>query len=182
MKKRKFSPILGGRYVTLPSYDRYQPDDYDDMGTELPEEEFELEVPIDDVFVIDSSSSIEDAEESKFDWAMQEDSSDENWYIGVDGYEVAIRDSGEIIDDVLSVLEANMPYKPGKYHVTGTVVLVYRVSGIVTWEYATGPSYYSSRYDEDFSEYDSGIDTEDMDVKFIFGKSYISNLNTESIK
>ena len=132
MKKRKFSPILGGRYTRIPSYDRYQPDDYEDRGTELPEEEFELEVPIDDVFVIDSSSSIEDAEESKFDWAMQEDSSDENWYIGVDGYEVAIRDSGEIIDDVLSVLEDNMPYKPGKYHVTGTVVLVYRVSGIVT--------------------------------------------------
>lgn len=182
MKKKKVSPILGGRYTEIPSRDWYQPDDYEDHGTVVPEEEIKLTVPIDDIFMVDSSSSIEDSEETKFDWAIQDDSSDENWYVEIDDYEVAIRNSEEIIEDALSVLVDNMPFKPGKYHVTCTVTLVYRVSDIVTWGYQVGPSYYSERYDEEFYDYDSGIDTEDMYVKLMFGKCYVSNLKTEIIK
>lgn len=182
MKKRKFSPILGGRYTRIPSNNRYEPDDYEDRGTELPEEEIKLTVPIDDVFVIDSSASIEEATETKFDWAIQDAGSDEDWYAEIDNYEVAIRDSEEIIEDALSVLVDNLPFKPGKYHVTCMVTLVYRVGGIVTWEYQTSPSYHSDKYDEDFADYDSGIDTDDMNVELIFGKSYVSNLKTELIK
>ena len=182
MKKRKFSPILGGRYTKVPSNNRYEPDDYEDRGKELPEEEIKLTVPIDDIFVVDSSASIDDSPETKFDWAIQDANSDEDWYVEIDGYDVAIRDSNEIIEDALSILVDNMPYKPGKYHVTCTITLVYRVSGVVTWEYQTGPSYHSSRYDEDFADYDSGIDTEDMDVELVFGKCYVSNLKTEIMK
>ena len=180
--KKKFSPILGGRYTSVPSYDRYQPDDYEDHGTVIPDTEITLEVPIDDIFMVGSSASIEDSEKTKFDWAIQDDNSDENWYAEIDNYEVAIRNFEEIIEDALSVLEDNMPFKAGEYHVTCTVTLVYRVSGIVTWGYQTGPSYYSERYDEEFSDYDSGIDTEDMNVELIFGKCYVSNLNTEIAK
>lgn len=182
MKKKKVSPILGGRFVSVPSHDRYEPDDYDDMGTEIPEEEIKLSVPIDDIFVVDSSTSVDGTEETKFDWAIQDDFSDENWYIDADGYDVAIRNSDEIIEDALSVLEDSMPFKPGKYHVTCTVILIYRVSGIVTWEYQTGPSYHSERYDEDFADYDSGVDTDDMNVDLVFGKCYVSNLKTEPVK
>jgi hypothetical protein len=179
--KKKFSPITGGRYTEVPSRDRYEPDSYDDMGNELPEEEIKLTVPIDDTFIIGGSSDIEESKETKYDWALQ-DGSDEDWYVEIDNYDIAIRNSEEIIDDALSVLIDNMPYKAGKYHVTCIVTLVYRVSGIITWEYQTGPSYHSERYDEDFADYDSGIDTEDMDVELVFGKCYVSNLKTELIK
>lgn len=179
--KKKFSPITGGRYTEVPSRDRYEPDSYDDVGTELPEEEIKLTVPIDDTFIIDGSSDIEESKETKYDWALQ-DGSSEAWYVEIDNYDITIRNSEEIIDDALSVLIDNLPYKAGKYHVTCTVTLIYRVSGIVTWEYQIGPSYHSERYDEDFADYDSGIDTEDMDVELVFGKSYVSNLKTEIIK
>jgi len=43
MKKRKFSPILSGRYTKVPSNNRYEPDDYEDRGKELPEEEKEYD-------------------------------------------------------------------------------------------------------------------------------------------
>lgn len=182
MKKKKFSPILGGRYTDIPSNNRFEPDDYKDHGSELPEEEITVKVPIDDVFVINSSADIEDSPETKFDWAVQDKDSDEDWYVDIDNYEVAIRSSDEIIEDALSVLVDNLPYKAGKYHVTCTVNLVYRVSGIVTWEYQAGPSYRSSRYDEDFADYDSGIDTEDMEIDLVFGKCYVSNIKIETVK
>lgn len=179
--KKKFSPIIGGRYTEVPNRDRYESNAYDDMGTELPEEEIKLTVPIDDIFVVDSSSNLEDSKETKYAWALQ-NGSDEDWYVRIGNYDVAIRDSEEIIEDALAILVDNLPYKAGKYHVTCTVTLVYRVSGIVTWEYQTSPSYHSDKYDEDFADYDSGIDTDDINVELIFGKSYVSNLKTELIK
>lgn len=181
MKRKKFSPILGGRYTKIPSNSRYEPDDYKDNGVELPEEEIKIEIPIDDVFEVSSSGSLDDTNETKFDWAIQDDKSDEDWYVEIDNYDVAIRDSDEIIEDALSVLVNHMPYKAGKYRVTCTVNLVYRVSGVVTWEYQTGPSYHSERYDEDFTDYDSGIDTEDMEVDLVFGKCYVSNIEIENV-
>lgn len=181
MKRKKFSPIEGGRYTYQPSGNWREPDDYIDHSKELPEEEITLEVPIDDIFVIDSSASIEDSPETKFDWAIQDDKSDEDWYVEIDNYDVAIRDSDEIIEDALSVLIDNLPYKAGKYHVTCTVNLVYRVSGVITWDYADGPVHFSERYDEYFGNWDSGIDTEDMEVDLVFGKCYVSKLEIENV-
>lgn len=164
MKKRKFSPTIGKENKITASRDWDVPYEYDDTKELV--DEITVEVPIDDIFIIDNGT-LEDAEETKLDWTTQEESYDGNWYALVEGYDVPIRRPDEIEEDVLDVLINHMPYKSGKYHVTCTVHLVYYVSHVYVWDY---------------NEFEPEINTEGMWVDLIFGKCYVSNLQIETIE
>lgn len=152
------------------AYDDLPPEP--DMGDEV-DLEAEIEFDLDTLIIVDDDGNFE-YEDTTCPWIASEADSNGDFY--EPEYDVYITDVNSVIETVSDMLVTMAPIKPGRYHVTGEVKLVYGISGIYEKreyfkEYA-GPGEYTD-------DYDSEIYSDDAEVDFLMDKSYIKNFEYE---
>lgn len=139
---------------------RLQPPEYDD-----PEE---LEYNEEIVFSLDEIVDVDDEggweyEDKTYSFAANPHSRDRDWY--TEENHIFVKDPVGVVEDLDSVLERNMPVKPGRYRISGDAHMFYDVYGV-----------YEYRYYYDPDHWDSDIDSSNAETDFNFGKSYIDDL------
>lgn len=113
-------------------------------------------------------------EDESYPWACSEEDKEGNWYAN-DHSTIKIADPIDVVEKVDELLVSLLPEDPGRYHIEGSVVLTFNLSGI--------------EYDETFRGYseDEGnvVDreyyTDDAEVKFNAEKSSIEHFQWKMV-
>ena len=82
---------------------------------------------------------------------------------------IVIRNPDDVADDIMDIIYPNIPTRPGRYHISGTAELYYDISGLLTYGDPFG-----ILHDED-------IISDNLEVNFNYGKSYIDNLEIKIV-
>ena len=139
---------------------RLQPPEYDDPE-ELEYNE-EIVLSLDEIVDVDDEGNWE-YEDKTYSFAANPNSRDRDWY--TEENHIFVTDHIGVVEDVDSVLERNMPVKPGRYRISGEAHMFYDVYGVYEYRYYYGPD-----------AWDSDIDSSNAETDFNFAKSYIDDL------
>ena len=139
---------------------RLQPPEYDDPE-ELEYNE-EIVLSLDEIVDVDDEGNWE-YEDKAYSFAANPNSRDRDWY--TEENHIFVTDHIGVVEDVDSVLERNMPVKPGRYRISGEAHMFYDVYGVYEYRYYYGPD-----------AWDSDIDSSNAETDFNFAKSYIDDL------
>lgn len=141
-----------------------------DEPVELEDSEEIIEVDIDvDIYVEDDGEILYENEEkrSDYNWASS-DLRGGSWSMN-DYPSIVIRNPDDVADDIMDIIYPNIPTRPGRYHISGTAELYYDISGLLTYGDPFG-----ILHDED-------IISDNLEVNFNYGKSYIDNLEIKIV-
>ena len=141
-----------------------------DEPVELEDSEEIIEVDIDvDIYVEDDGEILYENEEkrSDYNWASS-DLRGGSWSMN-DYPSIVIRNPDDVADDIMDIIYPNIPTRPGRYHISGTAELYYDISGLLTYGDPFG-----IMHDED-------IISDNLEVNFNYGKSYIDNLEIKIV-
>lgn len=152
----------------LPGPGDFDPPEYDESD-ELESTE-EIEVEIDTNITMNEDGSWEYDDESFADGT----GTNGTWY-SEDYSNVYLGDHNDIIEDIDDILMQYLPDEPGRYHISGIATLVFTIGNIFS------SSTYQGRDEDDDPIVDTEVYTEDADVTFDFGNSYISNFSCDKI-
>lgn len=148
----------------LPGLGDYSPTEYPEP-IELDDVEEEVEIDLDAIITIDNEGSWTYEDES-YKWAR---ASEKEPDLYSDKYpQVLLSDLVRTVENVDSLLETTIPITPGKFRITGDVTLVYDLTNITAIK----------------AQYEDGEDeiiSEDVEVEFNYGKSYIRNFKINSV-
>lgn len=139
---------------------RLQPPEYDDPE-ELEYNE-EIVLSLDEIVDVDDEGNWE-YEDKTYSFAANPNSRDRDWY--TEENHIFVTDRIGVVEDLDSVLERNMPVKPGRYRISGDAHMFYDVYGVYEYRYYYGPD-----------AWDSDIDSSNAETDFNFAKSYIDDL------
>lgn len=152
----------------LPGPGDFNPPEYDEPD-ELESTE-EIEVEIDTDITMNEDGSWEYDDESFADGT----GTNGTWY-SEDYSNVYLGDHNDIVEDIDDILMQYLPDEPGRYHISGIATLVFTIGNIFS------SSTYRGRDEDDDPIVDTEVYTEDADVTFDFGNSYISNFSCDKI-
>lgn len=152
----------------LPGPGDFDPPEYDEPD-ELESTE-EIEVEIDTDITMNEDGSWEYDDESFADGT----GTNGTWY-SEDYSNVYLGDHNDIVEDIDDILMQYLPDEPGRYHISGIATLVFTIGNIFS------SSTYQGRDEDDDPIVDTEVYTEDADVTFDFGNSYISNFSCDKI-
>lgn len=144
----------------LPGPGDFDPPEYDEPN-EIDEYTSEIEIEIDADIEVDTDSSFYFIDET-VPWAYNPDSNSGDWE---DENGVLLAFGDDAADYVQDVIAPRIPAKPGKYHLNGVVLLAFRVSGGLSYNFG-------SRRDPDYQD-----NYEDAQAKFDFNESRVESLN-----
>ena len=154
-------------------YSDYEPH-YPESEEISGEEQLSLQLDADIEIFKDGSWEYEDQE---YPWATST-SRDGVWYSESSDYPaIELGYPYDIVEYVDSLLEPLLPFKEGRYHISGDVELVFTVSDIIRYYEYLG----QGSKDEDDPVYDEDFYVDDAEVEFEFDKSSIDNFEIEEL-
>lgn len=146
----------------LPGLGDFDPPEYDEPDEISSLAEVEIEIDAEVEVASDGEFIFVDEE---VPWAFNPDDNSGDWYDEATG--AYLGDGADMADRVQDVISPRIPAKPGTYHVTGIVLLVFNISGISRYNVGTHD-------DPDYSD-----DINGADVQFDFGASEIESLTVK---
>lgn len=137
---------------------------YDD--TEYEVDDIQLEIPFDDILVVDEQGDIE-FESNDYAWLA--DLVDNKHSVYDPETEIYLGDDSGIADDCIELLYTYTPAQPGRYHLTCDITLVFDVTG------ARASVDYYDEGEERGSYYTEDVDLSDAEASFNLQKSTVEN-------
>lgn len=147
---------------------------------EQPEPEYrddteEIVLDLDAIIIMDKDGFWE-YEDTEYPWAKGNGYSEDVWETESSEYpSMDLTTVDEVVEHTDELLEPLLPFAAGRYHISGTVKLVYTVEGVERYEEYLGRGY----HDEDVI--DEEYFTENAEINFQYDQSSINNFEIEEL-
>lgn len=166
-KLEDLEPVASANDIGYSSFQdpRLQPPEYDEPEEESIEEL--IEFSFDEIVHIDQDGRWT-YEDQTYAFAANPMEPDGNWYTEQDG--ILFRHVTDVVEDLDSIMEPNMPMAPGTYRISGDAELHYTVNGVFI---------YRKYYDD--NDFDQMIDTDNINVELKRNESYIKNFQIHKV-
>ena len=166
-KLEDLEPVASANDIGYSSFQdpRLQPPEYDEPEEESIEEL--IEFSFDEIVHIDQDGSWT-YEDQTYAFAANPNDPDGKWYTEQDN--ILFRDVTDVVEDLDSIMEPNMPMAAGTYRISGDAELHYTIHGVFV---------YRKYYDE--NDFDQMIDTDNINVELKRNESYIKNFQIHKV-